>query len=273
MRHIILYRKCNFLKEDELEIAAAEAAGFVLISSRTQVQPDDLVVARYSAIPFYNELELDLHNLGAKLINTYQQHQYIADLINYVADLKELTPETWDRLEDLPEEGPFVLKGGTNSRKGQWKTHMWAPDKKTAIQVYYKLLDDSLIGQQPIYIRKFVPLYTYYQDVVGMPVTKEFRFFVCDQQILSGGFYWSSHVNELATIPSINEVPASFLKEVIARIARNSHAPRFYVLDVGLKENGEPIVIELNDGQQSGISENSPSILYRNLKRQLEKTS
>lgn len=273
MRHVILYRKCNSVKEDELEIEALKSAGFELLTSRTQIQSDDLVIARYSALPFYNELEIDLNHIGAKLINTYSQHSYIADLRNWVVDLGDMTPETWDKIEDIPSEGPFILKGGTNSKKGNWRTHMFAQNKREACEVYSRLSDDSLIGRQPIYIRKFVPLYTYSLDVIGMPITKEFRFFICDGNIVCGAFYWSSHVEELTTIPSIAEVPESFLKEAMTRVASSPNAPRAYTLDVGLKEDGQPIVIELNDLQMSGLSENSPFLFYKNLKRILEKNS
>lgn len=272
MRYTVLYRRCNNLKDDDLEIEALQAAGFILLQRRTEIQKDDLVVARYSALPFYNELEKDVLYVGAKLLNSYQQHSYIADLQNWVVDLKEMTPLTWDRLDLLPEEGPFILKGGTNSKKGNWKTHMYASNKEEAIEVYFRLSNDSLIGEQPIYIRKFVPLYTYHYDVAGMPVTKEFRFFICDQNVLCGAYYWSSHVEELTSLPSVTEVPDRFLQESIARIAKNSNAPRAYVLDVGIQQNGSPIVIELNDLQMAGLSENSPFLFYQNLKKQLEKT-
>jgi hypothetical protein len=270
MRHVILYRNSQSFQEDELERKAAKQAGFIVLDKRTEVQAGDLVVARFSCVPFYSELEKDLNYLGAKLINTYEQHNYIADLQNYVADLKELTPETWSSLEDIPEEGPFILKGGTNSKKGYWKTSMFASNKKEACEVYYRLLDDSLIGRQQIYIRRFVPLYTYFEDVQGMPVTKEFRFFILDNEILCGAFYWSSHVEDMESVPSAEEVPKDFLQEAMRRIRLNGNAPRAYVLDVGLKSCGEPVVIELNELQQAGMSENDPFVFYRKLKKQLE---
>lgn len=272
MRHVVLYRRCNNLKDDDLEIEGLQAAGFTLLQRRTEIQKGDLVVARYSCLPMYNEYAADVEYVGATPLNTTEQHNYIADLRNWVVDLREMTPDTWDRLEDIPDDGPFVLKGGTNSRKGQWKTHMFAEDKKAAIEVYGRLLDDSLIGRQPIYIRKFVPLYTFYNDVVGMPVTKEFRFFICDRQVLCGAYYWSSHVDDIGAPPSLSEVPESFLKEAMDRIGQNASAPRAYVLDVGIKQSGEPIVIELNDLQMAGLSENSPFLFYKRLKRVLEKT-
>lgn len=272
MRHVILYRSCNNLKDDGLEIEALQAAGFVYLTRRTEVRSNDLVIARYSCLPLYKEYAADLEYVGAKLLNSLAQHNYIVDLQNYVLDLKEMTPETWSRLEDIPDEGPFVLKGGTDSMKGAWLSHMFAVDKQAAIKVHSRLSSDSLIGQQSIYIRKFVPLYTFYKDVVGMPVTKEFRFFICNGQLVSGAYYWSNHVDDLKQIPSVSEVPESFLKEAVTRIGRNPNAPRGYALDVGIRENGKPIVIEVNDLQTSSLSENSPYRFYRNLKRILEKS-
>lgn len=267
MRHVILYRRCNSLAEDEREIQAIRDAGFTLLFNRTQVQKGDLILPRYSCLPFYKELEEDIRCVGAKLLNTYQQHRYIADLQNWVSDLQELTPETWDNIPDLPEQGAFVLKGETNSKKGNWKTHMFAPDKQTAKEIFFRLQDDGLIGQQKIFIRKFVPLYTYMHDAVGMPVTKEFRFFICDGKVLSSGFYWSSHIDDIPSIPSVDEVPTEFLQEVINRI---DHQARSYVVDVWITQEGKPIVGELNEFAMSGLSENDPNILYPALKKHLE---
>ena len=261
MRLCVLYRKIGIASEDEAEIAALEGAGFVYLSTRTQVREGDLVVGRYSCWPFYKELENDVLYNGAKLLNTSAQHQYIADLGNWVVDLKELTPETWSDLQSIPDQGPFILKGGTNSRKGYWRTHCFAENKADAIAVHGRLSDDSLIGRQSIYIRKFEKLYTYMYDIQGMPVTKEFRFFVCDKQVVCGGFYWSNWIEEI-TPPDISEVPQSFLNEVIERIGDKARA---YALDVALKEDGTPIVIELNDLQQSGLSCNNPNVFYNNL--------
>ena len=36
-------------------------------------------------------------------------------------------------------------------------------------------------------------------------------------------------------------------------------------IDVAQTESGEWIVVELNDGQMSGLSENNPEVLYKNL--------
>lgn len=262
-RKVILYRGSDFEKE-ELEAASWF---FNCTNRRPTIQANDLVVGRYSLWPFYADQAQDINYVGAKLINDYNQHLYVADLGNYVLDLGRLTPRTWRNLEDLPEKGPFVLKGETNSRKGSWKKHMFASSKQEAIEVYNRLMDDSLISQQKIYIRQYLPLYKYLDGVNGMPVTKEFRFFVAFGKVLCGGFYWQNYIDDIGHTPSHLEVPQEFLTQVIEAVGNQCN---FYTIDVGQTQSGEWIVIELNDGQQAGLSCNDPFKLYQNLSSALD---
>lgn len=257
-RNIILYRGNDFEKE---ELDSAHQF-FECTNRRPEIREEDLVIGRYSLLPYYAEQAQDIQYVGAKLINSYQQHRYIADLQNWVMDLRELTPRTWRSPADLPDKGQFVLKGETNSRKHNWKQDMFAPDKKTAIEIYARLMDDSLIGQQNIYIRRYEPMFTYMEGVNGMPITKEFRFFVAYRQLLSGGYYWQSHIDQLPEVPSPDEIPKDFLYEVIDRVGDQSN---FYTIDVGVSISGKPFVVELNDGQQAGLSCNDPFEMYKNL--------
>jgi len=259
MKPVILYRGDSF-EQEELEIASKY---FYCTNRRPNIKENNLVIGRYSLWPFYSEQEKDIEYVGAKLINSSHQYRYIADLKNYVFDLKELTPRTWDNLQDLPNNISFVLKGETNSRKSNWKQDMFAVDKKAAIEVHGRLSNDSLIGYQNIYIREYVPLVKYMDGINGMPVTKEFRFFVAYGKVLCGDYYWQNYIDDLPNKPDMNEVPQSFLQEVIHRVGNNSN---FYVIDVGQKISGEWIVIELNDGQQAGIpGTNCVEGLYLNL--------
>jgi hypothetical protein len=262
MRHIILYRGLDFERE---ELATASCY-FTCTNRRPLIKTDDLVIGRYSMLPYYADQVKDMEYVGAKCINTYNNHLYVADLGNYVADLGELTPHTWNSITDIPEQGPFVLKGETNSRKNSWKYDMFAENKTQAIEIHNRLTSDSLLGQQKIYIRQYVPLVKYLDGVNGMPVTKEFRFFVAYRQLLSGGFYWQNYLDDIGHTPSTDEVPKEFLQKVINKVGNQCN---FYTIDVGIMENGQPIVIELNDGQQAGLSCIEPQDLYQNLDRVL----
>src|SRR5208282_2549555 len=95
-----------------------------------------------------------------------------------------------------------------------------------------------------------------------IPITKEFRFFVAYGQVIAGGYYWQNYADDLPAIPDYREVPSSFLQEVIKRVDGQVN---FFVIDVGQKLNGEWQVVELNDGQQSGLSCIDPETLYARL--------
>lgn len=261
-RHVILYRGIEFEKE-ELAIASQF---FTCTNRRPDIIKGDLVIGRYSLLPFYADQAKDIDYVGASLINDYNQHRYIADLGNYIVDLERLTPRTWRNIEDIPETGPFVLKGETNSRKSHWLRDMFAKNKTEAIAIHNRLADDGLLSSQKIFIRQYVPLVKYMDGVNGMPVTKEFRFFVAYGEVLCGDYYWQNYIDDIGIKPDANEVPRTFLQNVIDRVGNQSN---FYTIDVGQTLTGEWIVIELNDGQQSGLSCNKPAHLYENLLRVL----
>jgi hypothetical protein len=98
----------------------------------------------------------------------------------------------------------------------------------------------------------------------GLPFTNEFRFFFLREQCLSYGYYWSS-----ADDLSLGRVSpdAIALAHRIAKIVAEHVA--FFVLDLAETEDGDWILIEVNDGQQSGLSENDPDTLYSNLRTAL----
>jgi hypothetical protein len=267
-RAVILYRGTEFEKE---EMEPAKQAGFICTNSRMDIRAGDLVIGRYSVLPYYLEQARDIKSVGARLINSFAQHQYIADMKNWYEDLSEFTPKTWMRLQDAPrEEAPFVLKGATNSKKFLWDELMFAKDWQAAGVIYNRLMNDGLIGEQDIYVRKYVPLKTYLTSFHGLPITKEFRFFVCRGEVVSRGFYWSSHIDEVVAavgvLPDPTEVPETLVQEVIARIGDQAE---FVVVDFAQMATGDWLVVELNDAQMSGLSENAPEVLYPNLMRAL----
>jgi hypothetical protein len=229
----------------------------------TQIKPNVPVLARYSLLPNHKETEDLLKLFGDKVVNSYHEHRYIADLADWYQDLEDLTFKTYFRLEDVPKDGgPFVLKGETNSKKFQWNTHAYAKDYKAASEVYSRLCQDSIIGDQSIYIREYVPLKKLQEGFNGLPISEEYRFFVINGKLVSGGFYWASHVDDLEDIPDASSVPIEFLKQVIDRV---DDACNFYVIDVARTATGEWKVVELNDGQQSGLSCIDPEEFYTNL--------
>ena len=64
----------------------------------------------------------------------------------------------------------------------------------------------------------------------------------------------------------MSEEGLAFADKVAAIASENAD---FFVLDIAEKEDGGWILIEVNDGQQSGLSENDPDVLFSNLAKSL----
>ena len=260
MKPVILFRK-SLAEEDEFECAKKY---FDVIESRADIRPEQTVIGRYSVLPYYNELEEDIKKLGGKLINSHLQHQMVSDIQNWYPYLSDFTPKTWLRLEDVPADytGPFFLKGNINSRKQLFKTHSFAANRKEMLDVYFRLMEDSLIQHQGVCIREFVNLKQYgINDITGCPVSKEFRIILYRDKIVAKGYYWSDYSEEL-NYPNPSEIDESLVQEAIKRMGDQAN---LWCLDVAQKEDGSWMVVELGDAQMAGLSAIQPDEFYKNL--------
>ena len=50
-----------------------------------------------------------------------------------------------------------------------------------------------------------------------------------------------------------------------------SEYANFFVLDLAEKKSGGWVLVEINDGEMSGLSENDPDMLYSNLRKSIDK--
>lgn len=259
----ILFRK-NFSNKEEFEIAAKY---FPVIELRTDCKPSSTIIGRYSTLPYYNELYKDILNLGGSLINDYRSHAWIADF-EYYEELKKLTPESWDDYNfwKCDYDGPFIVKGKTNSRKDNWNKLMYAKNKYEALEVASNLVKDPEIANQGLVYRKFVELeYQTEEAINGLRYANEWRFFYFKSNLLEYGYYWS--IAENTKYFSMDNAGIEFANN-IAKIA--CQFVNFFVVDIAKTKNGDWILIELNDGQQSGLSCCDANKLYANLKSCLE---
>lgn len=221
-----------------------------------------IVIGRYSIEPFYEELEYDLRQIGSRLINSIDEHRWIASF-DYYHDVKEYTPRTWfeEEFAACRIPGPFVVKGKLKSKKLRWKTQMFAPTKRDATRLARQLKEwDADLREQGVIFREYVPLRTFEVGAYGLPITNEWRFYFHGLRMLSAGYYWS-----LADAPpQANFPPAAFrFAHKIAQIA--ARFATFYTLDVAETADGEWILIEINDGQSAVPSEHDLDQLYGRL--------
>lgn len=225
-----------------------------------------LVVGRYSVLPHYRETHEDLRINFCNLVNSPRQHHWVADF-HYYGLLREFTPQTWDdyTIQEADWNGPFVVKGVTNSKKLQWNSMMYAADKIQALKVASKLLKDGDLAEQKIIYRKYIELKTFEIGLNGLPFTNEWRFFFYKKHQLAYGYYWS--IAKDLNVPYMT-ISGMRLAHKVADIV-SEHVP-FFCLDIAETTTGEWILIEVNDGQMSGLQEVDPNMLYGNLRRVLD---
>lgn len=266
MRPVILIRDSSEFGETNQEIESAERffPGRVF-KYRSEVPKNCLVFGRYAVLPFYRELESELMLKNSALVNSYNQHRYIADIRNWYEDVKEFTPKTFTQWGGLTE-GSWVVKGATSSRKHNWNTHMFASGRENLLKVIRLLMDDLTISQDGLVVREYVPLKKVCDGINGLPIVKEWRMFFYGENYIAGSYYWSTHLEEYteahgAGVP--NEV-IEYAKRIAKIVAEKTN---FFVLDVAEKEDGGFILIEINDGQMSGLSCIEPDEFYGNLSK------
>lgn len=265
MKTVVLFRTCYDM-DGELAIAKKHIDVY---EYRSTVPANSLVFARYSSLPHYDELEKELALRNSKLVNSLQEYNYISNIMDWGGEfgtLSGMTPRTWSNWARLPE-GAFVLKGRINSRKHQWLTHMFAATRDDVPIVAARLLDDDLIRDQGVVIREYIPLKKIGEGMNGLPITNEWRTFwyvetvkgVRVPYLLASGYYWQASHPETKDKASL---PASALKLVDEAAARVGDYASFFVLDVAETEAGDWIIIEVNDGQMSGLCGVDANELY-----------
>jgi hypothetical protein len=264
MKPVILFRK-EFNFDKEMEIASEF---FDVYQYRNSIPENSKVIGRYSCLPYYSELINDLSFKNSNLINDLFNHQYIANF-DYYYDIQKYTFPTWFQMSDIPSSKhhkAFVVKGRTNSRKFQWKTHMFAENFKAAVNLSFELSNDPFIGPQGLIFREYIPLETFEIGVNDIPMTNEWRLFFYKNQLITYGYYWgiiddTSFIDR--AMPDFKENGLPFAQKISEIISENTN---FFVLDIAKTKNGTWIVIEINDAQQSGLNGTiQPKELYSNL--------
>lgn len=252
---VVLFRK-ELSAEDEL---ADCQKGVPTFTSRCDIPHGSLVFGRYSVLPWYGELERDLEKRGSRLVNSFTQHRWIADFWDWGGPdgvLSDLTFRSWRDWSDLPT-GSFVVKGATNSRKGEWNTRMFCAAKEDVPRVAMSLYDDTLIRDQGVVIRQFVSLENLGTGLNGLPISHEWRTFWYKDDLLASGFYWSS----MADSP-LEEIPEGALEIAKGAAKRVCNFVNFFVIDVAKTKDGKWMVVEVNDGQMSGLCGCDAKALY-----------
>lgn len=211
---------------------------------------------------FYSLLE----ERGIILINTPEEYERYHLLPGWYDDFKGETPETvWtsgDSADDVFRmaenlEGSFIIKDYVKSRKHEWYDACFIRDirdKNAAgkiIRNFIQRQGSGLVGG--VVLRKFEKLKQIgFHERSGMPLSEEYRVFIYAGKILALDHYWT----ESSVVP-ISDEEYRWIASVAARIKSN-----FVTVDIARKEDGSLMVMELGDGQVSGLQQLEADVFY-----------
>jgi hypothetical protein len=223
-------------------------------------------VTRIGAVLDYPEFYEALQTEGVQLIHTPEQHRLCSELPNWYPLLEDLTPKSiwFSEIPPLSEitqrfQWPIFLKGARQTSKHS--RHLANIDSSQAFaQAVEHYAQDPILHWQPIVCREYVPL----RPVRGghpdeIPNSFEFRTFWWKGEFIGAGAYWYE------ADPYQWTVEERHMALSMARLAAQRLAVNFLVVDMAQRADGQWIVIECNDGQESGYAGISPFTLWQNL--------
>jgi len=203
----------------------------------------------------YKELYELLAKENIYLINSPDDYERCHLLPNWYKRVKSITPKScWTNSNDLEDafellkefNGPIMVKDYVKSRKHEWDDACYIenPNSDKAKEVIKNFIDrqeSEFVGGTVL--REYVNLKRVgYHEISGMPISDEYRVFVLYDEIISIVGYWGN------TIKNFNDDEMTLINKIMSRINSN-----FYTIDLARKENGDLIVIEIGDGQVSGL--------------------
>jgi ATP-grasp domain, R2K clade family 2 len=208
----------------------------------------------------YAILYNDLLSKNLQLINTVEEYQnchYLPDSLRFIENSTPKTVfekfENENSIDKLIEKSkvfgqkPVVLKDYVKSEKHDWDTACFVADASDTDKLRKSLM--KLVELRGIYlneglvVRAFIELNNLtIHSKSGMPLTEEYRLFFCNKKLVGMYDYWEEGEYKLA------KPDTTAFEEIAKQIESN-----FFSMDIARQKNGELIIIELGDGQVSGL--------------------
>lgn len=207
-----------------------------------------------------------LDEKGIVLINSPEEYEKYHTLPGWYHEFRDCIAESvWETdgsISAIMEkgavlEGGYIVKDYVKSRKHEWYDACYIPnirDKANAEKVIANFVErqgDSLVGG--IVLRKYEKLRQIgFHDRSGMPISEEYRVFNFAGKIHIMDNYW-----EKDREVKLSEEELRWLDGIAAKIRSN-----FVTIDLARREDGTLIIMELGDGQVSGLQEIQPKNFY-----------
>lgn len=224
------------------------------------------IIARLGAFENYQKSYDIFSDLGFKLVNNVKQHYLASELSEWYPLIQSYTPRSvW--YDEIPTVNkiesefsyPIFIKGSRQTAKHSESLSV-AKNRKDCELILKEYQKNPILHWQQLVCREFVEL----MPVEAAHTQKvspsfEFRSFWYKGKLVGVGHYWSEFVSYKWSM----EQEAAALK-VASDVCGLVPVP-FLVIDLALTKEGKWIVIECNDGQESGYAGIKAISLWKNI--------
>ena len=230
-------------------------------------RPSDIeVIARMGAFNDYRHCYDDFSEEGIRLVNSPEQYLRASELSGWYPLIEDITPrsrwyESPPSITEVEQDFDFpVFVKGIRQTSRHRQSLSIIRSRQQFLDAMTAFRSDDILQWQPVVVRELVPLRPIGESSVGsIPSSFEFRTFWWRGECVGSGRYWleggNYDWNAAERIEGIN---------VAKKAAVRVDVP-FLVVDIALTLEGRWIVIECNDGQESGYAGVSAIGLWQNI--------
>jgi len=196
-------------------------------------------------------------NLNIRMLNTPSQFRLAEEFDRFyplIADLTAIS-ETATNLEECEAAArrigyPVFLKGTIQSLKGSGLKSCIANNPDQLRQIAAALFSSGRKSLGTVVVRERIGLRHSRTGPGDFPFGREYRVFIYNGQVVGLGYYWEGEDKLKALLPDEQAQVLGLAVETSRRLG----VP-FVSVDVGQREDLGWIVIEVGDGQFSGLSQ------------------
>ncbi len=224
------------------------------------------VLLHIGAIEDYTGIEEALEEHGMKLLVHQGEHIRCSTIEKWYPILQEKTPFTkvYEELPDVTEilndfSLPVFIKGNRQTNRHK-RSQCIIENAVQYLNLQKEWKRDPILSWQKVAVREFIPLQIIDSESFPdqVPISYEFRFFYFEGKCMAYGPYWN--------IGQRYALPETELSKVLKLTdwAAEKLGVSFPAIDVAKTAEGEWIIIEVNDAQESGYVGVNPLILWYN---------
>lgn len=258
-------RDCLWLISESTGFSVYDFDFRTYFDCRTPYEVRDLpAVARVGAFADYASFHQECAELGMNLVHSVEEQSRCTNLTQWFPLIPDLTPKSlWfpevPSLSQIEEdfELPVFVKGARQTSRHQAAASIIrsAADYERAADIYRS---DPILRWQEFVVRELVSLRPVSGGTEGrIPASYEFRTFWWRGRLVGSGRYWFE-ADDYQWTEEEREVALGVAKQAVDALDCT-----FLVVDLALTCEGQWIIIECNDGMESGYAGVSPFSIWQ----------